>query len=371
MTKANKGMPKPPKGWGMAYKHGAYYRIVRNKWIYVANDFDEAVAIVAVARKNEKQLKKAKAEDTRTIETLMDALVEDCKQRQPPLAKALSPATLKNYEGMASIIKSFLGANDVYAVDDVLLEEFRDGYGAKSPWMANNCINFLKSGYDFARVKLKWFPKDSVNPLRDVKQLKLEARSLYITDEQYIKVWEHAAPMIRVAMDLSLLTGMREGDIAKLHLSDLREDGLYVVQGKSKGKRKQLFEIGKPGTPEYNAALVAVISDAKAISRPVRSLYVLSSKRTRGTPVSSDFIYNGFKAAAVKAEHPEFHFHDIRAKFATDANDEGLDIQKSLGHASRAMSDRYVKLRSVERVQARNVILLKQRAGVVPLKKVI
>ena len=45
------------------------------------------------------------------------------------------------------------------------------------------------------------------------------------------------------------------------------------------------------------------------------------------------------------------HFHDIRAKAATDAKAQGMDYQGLLGHSSQAMSDRYVKLREISRVE--------------------
>lgn len=367
---AKKGMSKLPKGWGMAEKHGAIYRIVRNKWIYIAADRDEAIAIVAVQRKNEKQLKKAKREDDRRLAVLLDLYLEDCRQRKPPLAKALAPKTIENYTDLVNVLKSYLGNNDVENIDDELIENWRDGsaadgnanngYAKQAPFMFNNALRFLKAALDFARVKLKWFPKDSVNPLRDVAKLDLENRDYYIEDEEYVAIWERAKDWVRIAMDLSLLTGMREGDIAKLHLADLRDDGIYVAQGKSKGKRKQLFEIGEPETNEYNPALLALMDEARALNRPVRSMFVICSERNPSMPVTGKKIYEGFKLAARKAGYPDTHFHDVRAKFATDADSEGIDITKSLGHASRAMSERYVKLRKIERVQARNVVLLRK-----------
>jgi integrase len=44
------------------------------------------------------------------------------------------------------------------------------------------------------------------------------------------------------------------------------------------------------------------------------------------------------------------HFHDIRAKAATDAADNGVDAQKLLGHRHRMMTDAYIKLRQVDKV---------------------
>jgi len=44
------------------------------------------------------------------------------------------------------------------------------------------------------------------------------------------------------------------------------------------------------------------------------------------------------------------HFHDIRAKAASDAADSGVDPQKLLGHRHRIMTDAYIKQRQVDKV---------------------
>jgi integrase len=43
-----------------------------------------------------------------------------------------------------------------------------------------------------------------------------------------------------------------------------------------------------------------------------------------------------------------FTEHDIRAKTATD---DPLNAQQRLGHKNRAMTDRYVKVRKIEKVK--------------------
>lgn len=46
-----------------------------------------------------------------------------------------------------------------------------------------------------------------------------------------------------------------------------------------------------------------------------------------------------------------FTEHDIRAKTLTDAAGLGQDAQKLAGHKSRAMTDRYIKTRTIEKVK--------------------
>jgi integrase len=73
------------------------------------------------------------------------------------------------------------------------------------------------------------------------------------------------------------------------------------------------------------------------------SLFVLGDKR--GRPYTVSRLARAWTLAREAAGVLDVHFHDLRAKAATDAKALGLDHQALLGHKSRAMSDKYVKLR--------------------------
>jgi integrase len=46
-----------------------------------------------------------------------------------------------------------------------------------------------------------------------------------------------------------------------------------------------------------------------------------------------------------------FTWHDIRAKFLTDADRQGEDAQAIAGHANRSMTERYIKAQRIEVVE--------------------
>ena len=52
-----------------------------------------------------------------------------------------------------------------------------------------------------------------------------------------------------------------------------------------------------------------------------------------------------WRAAIARSGVINAHFHDIRAKYATDAKRLGLDYQAGLGHRNIATSEKYVKRR--------------------------
>jgi integrase len=72
------------------------------------------------------------------------------------------------------------------------------------------------------------------NPCRQVTRLTEKPRTRYIRDNEYEAVWNIAPPMIRCAMDLAYITGLRQGDILALNFRDhVKKDGLQVTTGKT------------------------------------------------------------------------------------------------------------------------------------------
>ena len=99
---------------------------------------------------------------------------------------------------------------------------------------------------------------------------------------------------------------------------------------------------------ELEGWLNEAIQKARDLPRPVRGMLLLCTRR--GQAYTRQAFYEQWQRAARAAGVEDAHFHDIRAKSATDAKRAGLDYQAMLGHTSRAMSDRYVKAREYDRV---------------------
>jgi integrase len=140
-------------------------------------------------------------------------------------------------------------------------------------------------------------------------------------------------------MDISYVTAARISDILAIHLSNWTAEGLTIKQIKT-GKL-QIFR--------RSQALEAVIESARAIPRPVRGLYLLCTQR--GKPYSYATINTWWQQAREKAGIEDVHFHDIRGKSATDAKRDGTDYQALLGHTTKAMSDRYIKIEEAQQVE--------------------
>jgi integrase len=176
------------------------------------------------------------------------------------------------------------------------------------------------------------------NPTKAIKYHHLAGRDTLITDDEYRKIWNAADDHIRIAMDIAYLTGARIRDILDIRLQDILSDGVYIKVGKT-GK-KMLFV--------WSDGLQEVVARARALPRSIRGMHLICDRQ--GKP----YKYGTFNEHWLKTIRPlgldGLHFHDIRAKAATDAKELGMDYQSLLGHASRAMSDRYLRTREIERV---------------------
>jgi integrase len=183
------------------------------------------------------------------------------------------------------------------------------------------------------------------NPCQGIDFNTTNKREVFLTDEQYNLVKSNVADWIQCAMDISMLTGCRKCDTVKIMLSDITDEGLLIQQQKT--GHKQLFL--------WNDELRKVIDRAKQLDRPIRSFYLLGSKR--GQPYSERSIDNAFRRAKDKLGLGDIQVRDIRAKAATEAKDNGQDYQSLLGHSTKAMSDRYIKNRKAVKVEPLQKVL--------------
>ncbi len=184
--------------------------------------------------------------------------------------------------------------------------------------------------------------------------------------DRYVEDWEVLAAlslparrrsgsvaMVQAYIRLKLLTGLRRGDLLRLRISDLLEDGIHVrprKTAKTTGKRLVIVW-------DEAGALRGAVEDAKAL-RPVDIAPWLFCNR-RGEPYVTeagsadgwDSIWQRFMARVLAETDVKQRFteHDLRAKCASDA--ESLaHAQQLLSHADSATTKRIYRRRP-ERVR--------------------
>jgi integrase len=157
------------------------------------------------------------------------------------------------------------------------------------------------------------------NPLRCIDRLRERPRERYVTDAEFAAVFAKALPVVRAAMFIASITGLRQGDILRLRRADFTEAGLLV----------QTRKTGQPLLFAWSDGLRQAYEMGRVL-REFSSLHWLVTEK--GKAYTGDGFrslwHNAMKAA--KKEHAElarFTFNDLRAKAGTESRDWQL-----LGH---------------------------------------
>lgn len=180
------------------------------------------------------------------------------------------------------------------------------------------------------------------NPCTHVSRNPEQPRDRYIEDKEFLAVKSVAPAKWQAIMDMAYLTGMRQRDLRTLRLDQIEARGLRIKQTKT--GRKQLFE--------WDDALLDAVERLKAAQpkskrlRNVPSIYLIINRSKQPyTRMGFGAVFRKLVAKAIKDELliESFHFHDIRAKSATDADEQGLDPQRLCGHTTRKQTEIYLR----------------------------
>lgn len=188
----------------------------------------------------------------------------------------------------------------------------------------------------------RWFVAEK-NPCQHVEKQKNPPRDKYVTDEEYSKFYNFLPERLKIAMELALLTGQRQGDILKLTWFDVQRDGITFHQSKT-GQSRHIL---------YTDRLREVMERARKLGPFTPRYYVVRNER------GWRYVCEGFRSnwqrmkrlAKAKGLMPvNWVYHDLRAKCVSDEDDVDT-AQLRAGHTSKAMTLR-VYSRKVRRVVA-------------------
>jgi integrase len=244
----------------------------------------------------------------------------DLREKAGELAKN----SVRQYRSYASTLESEfpMPAAELTAQHVAL---FRDLNVRRKAYM-NGCIALLGGAYKKAA---EWGVCQH-NPGR-VEEFELASRDRKITDDEFRAIRAKAVDWLQVAMTIGYLTAARPVDVRSLRWEDCTAEGIRWRLIKT--LVRQRFTM----TPELSDVL------AKARSRPVVGLYVVADRK--GRAISKDALEKAMREACEAAGVGDTTFRDIRAQAATDAEELGQDAQALLGHASKAMTERYLRAR--------------------------
>jgi integrase len=93
------------------------------------------------------------------------------------------------------------------------------------------------------------------NPCKQVPRLHEQKRERYIAETEFQSVRVLALPMMQTAMDLALLSGLRQGDLLRLEKRHLTDEGIDIV-----AERFTFYDIRAKSLSDDTAAAATVRS---------------------------------------------------------------------------------------------------------------
>lgn len=297
-------------------KHGAFFYVSPcGKWHNLGRDKDKAL------REYGKLAVNTGALDISRMTGLIDTAL-------PMICHGKAKSTVKSYRQVAARLRVIFAE---FGVDDVkpkhvaqVKVSMRD-----TPNLANRFLTVLRLLFTYAveQQLCEWNPASGIKPYPEAKRTRL------LSDEEIDQVLSHCPPRLKALVGLLRVTGQRVGDVLAMRRSDLTDEGVVFVQGKT-GARVTLR-----WTPDLRAAVDAAL----ALHGPVKRLTVLYGRRNAGGPPGYATILKQWRRAVEKSGVSDANLHDLRAVAVTGAHRQGLDAQALAGHSTAGMTRRYIR----------------------------
>ena len=244
---------------------------------------------------------------------------------QTEYVPTLAVRTQRDYARHVRDLKVHFGcikANDLRARD------FRDFMNVRRGKIQRNKQLAVLS-CAFSEAVGRWYYAER-NPVRDVKRHPSRPRDREVTDAEFDGFKRTVPLRMRLAMDLSVMTGQRQGDILALRWSqvDVMAGRIRFRQTKT-GKR-----VGIRITPELNDLLQRC-----ANLRPEGDFVIRRRDGDRYTSDGFRAIWQRYQRRWKAAGHERFTYHDLRARAAAKCGsvEEAMLL---LGHQNISMTRR-------------------------------
>lgn len=300
------------------HRHGAYWHVKAGKWTRLSDDLQTALQEYA-------RLQAVKGGGG------MADLIDEAL---PSILAGKAPSTQKQYRACAIKLQHILLEFAPHQVTPRDIAQIRRSM-ADTYAVANRTITVLRMVFDYALEE----QLVAANPCVGIKRFEQQSRTRRITRQEFRAIQAAGTPLLGVVMDLCYLTGQRIGDVLKIRRADLQDDGIYIEQQKTTARLMIAW------TPE----LREVVERAKLLHGPVATLYLLRGVR-KAAP-TYHMIYRQWLKACKGAGVEDANIHDLRAMAGTEAEAQGHDPQKLLGHADRKVTRRYLRDRTVPVVE--------------------
>ncbi|OZI64589.1 integrase [Bordetella genomosp. 4] len=332
-------------GTRLAWRRNKFwYRHRDGRWEKVGTDVTEAKRKAAIYNGDRK--------DYGTMAYWLDEFLLDCDARVA--SKDLAERTRNDYWKNVVELKVFFGQRTPEAVTPELVQLYLDeGKRAQRAVRANRERACLSACISWLIRKGKTTLK--VNPCMRASGIQRNTerpRDRYVTDEEYLTVYDCAPAPVRLMMELVYRTLQRpESDMTGWTAANVRRRGEQRVLRVTQNKTGQVLEI------ELTGRLLELIEQAIG-PNPVLHQPIVH------TADGNAYTYSGITSMLTRAQAkarkrqgmenmPSFGFRDLKGKGATDMwlSGERIErIQMLCGHQQKATTETYVKARWRETV---------------------
>lgn len=312
-------------------RKNTYYTVtVANEYITLGHDLSEA------------KRKLIEIEEGRPVAGSIGELIDRYMKEISPKKAA---STHKDELSSAERLKNVFGKMKPGDLRPVHVAKYLDLRGQTAPVRANREKALLSHMFSIA---MRWGIVDT-NPCKGVARNTEKPRDRFVTDAELVNFCTFAertnetGRMLSSVARLAYLTGQRRGDLLKLRLDLLTNEGIMITQSKTSAKV----------IIEWTPALRDCVSSIKSLDRPVSGLFLICNRS--GQPYTD----SGFKAmwgrimaAWIKEGNEGFTFHDLRAKAITRMVEDGRKASDLSGHSTDAMVKKVYDRRAFKRSKA-------------------
>lgn len=293
------------------HRHGAYWYVKAGKWTRLGTDLRRAL---------ERYAELSTATKGGMAELIQSALADMRPRLKQNTVAQYEIAARKLTKMLAEFAPQQVEPKDVARVKLKLKD---------TPNMANRCLSFLRLVFAYG-VEQQIVAS---NPCIGIARFAEGKRDRYITDAELAAIHDKAGDRLRVIIDLCYYTGQRINDVLAIRRADLTDAGIRFKQGKT----------GVGLTVAWTPELRQTVAAAKGLNQSIVALTLLHNRRGKRPDYRT--VREQWEKACAAAGVSNAHLHDLRAKSLTDAKRQGHDATALAGHASQAMTERYIRLR--------------------------
>ena len=244
----------------------------------------------------------------------------------------LSTRTKRDYAQYGQRVGRVFGKTNKHRIKAHHIRKYMDERAKTTIVQANREHSFMSAVFSWAYEN----GKVNMNPCTGVRKFTEPHRERYIEDWEYNAVLAEAYakwPLLAASMEISYCCAARQADVWGLTRSDLREEGIYIRQGKTGAKQIK----------EWNPRLRAAVDLALSV-QVVRNLKLVFCDARGNHPMQTTMAKWYAKARVdAKSKHKgewvtDFTFHDIKAKSISDYDG---NLQEFSGHKTEAQAQNY------------------------------